>query len=214
MLTLDEVLQRSSILAPRLLPLADRIGPPPEGIAPLDQFREALLLFDGMHRFIPALIRNMGWRVTEVPVNHRPRLTGASKYTNFGRLLVSHYREIEREMYVRSKIHPAMHVLAIRRDVYERNPWIAASLFKAFNAAKDWAVDRMRVSITQSTMFPWHLSEFDEIEQLMGGDPWPYGIEPNRSTLEALILFLHQQHMISRRMPVEELFVPLKGLFD
>jgi hypothetical protein len=44
MLTLDEVLQRSSILAPRLLPLADRIGPPPEGIAPLDQFREALLL--------------------------------------------------------------------------------------------------------------------------------------------------------------------------
>ena len=117
-------------------------------------------------------------------------------------------------MYVRSKIHPAMHVLAIRRDVYERNPWIAASLYKAFNEAKDWAVDRMRVSITQSTMFPWHLSEFDEIEQLMGGDPWPYGIEPNRSTLEALILFLHQQHMISRRMPVEELFVPLKGLFD
>ena len=128
--------------------------------------------------------------------------------------LFPNFREIEREMYVRSKIHPAMHVLAIRRDVYERNPWIAASLYKAFNEAKDWAVDRMRVSITQSTMFPWHLSEFDEIEQLMGGDPWPYGIEPNRSTLEALILFLHQQHMISRRMPVEELFVPLKGLFD
>ncbi len=128
--------------------------------------------------------------------------------------LFPNFREIEREMYVRSKIHPAMHVLAIRRDVYERNPWIAASLFKAFNEAKDWAVDRMRVSITQSTMFPWHLSEFDEIEQLMGGDPWPYGIEPNRSTLEALIMFLHQQHMISRRMPVEELFVPLKGLFD
>ncbi len=128
--------------------------------------------------------------------------------------LFPNFRELEREMYVRSKIHPAMHVLAIRRDVYERNPWIAASLYKAFNAAKDWAVDRMRVSITQSTMFPWHLSEFDEIEQLMGGDPWPYGIEPNRSTLEALILFLHQQHMISRRMPAEELFVPLKGLFD
>ncbi len=42
--------------------------------------REALLLFNGMHRFIPALIRNMGWRVTEMPVNHRPRVSGVSKY--------------------------------------------------------------------------------------------------------------------------------------
>ena len=42
--------------------------------------REALLLFNGMHRFIPALIRNMGFRVTEMPVNHRPRVHGVSKY--------------------------------------------------------------------------------------------------------------------------------------
>lgn len=42
--------------------------------------REALLLFNGMHRFIPALIRNMDFRVTEMPVNHRPRVSGVSKY--------------------------------------------------------------------------------------------------------------------------------------
>lgn len=42
--------------------------------------REALLLFNGMHRFIPALIRNMGYKVAEVPVNHRPRVHGVSKY--------------------------------------------------------------------------------------------------------------------------------------
>lgn len=42
--------------------------------------REALLPFNGMHRFIPALIRSMGWRVTEMPVNHRPRVAGVSKY--------------------------------------------------------------------------------------------------------------------------------------
>jgi dolichol-phosphate mannosyltransferase len=42
--------------------------------------REALLLFNGMHRFIPALIRSMDFRVTEVPVNHRPRIHGVSKY--------------------------------------------------------------------------------------------------------------------------------------
>jgi dolichol-phosphate mannosyltransferase len=42
--------------------------------------REALLLFHGMHRFIPALVGGMGWRVTEMPVNHRPRIHGVSKY--------------------------------------------------------------------------------------------------------------------------------------
>ena len=63
-------------------------------------------------------------------------------------------------------------------------------------------------------MFPWHVSEFDEVESLMGGDPWPYGIEPNRPTLEALIEMMHQQHMITRKVKVEELFVSLKGLED
>jgi dolichol-phosphate mannosyltransferase len=42
--------------------------------------RDALPLFHGMHRFIPALVGGMGWRVTEMPVNHRPRLHGVSKY--------------------------------------------------------------------------------------------------------------------------------------
>jgi len=128
--------------------------------------------------------------------------------------LFPNYREIERDMYARSKIHPIMHLLAIRREVYERNPWVAASLYKAFVEAKNFAVDLMRVSITQSTMFPWHIAEFDEIETLMGGDPWPYGVEPNRPTLEATIKFLKQQHMIARAVAVEELFVPLPGVLD
>ena len=40
-------------------------------------------------RFLIALVQREGWKVTYVPVNHRPRLTGTSKYTNIGRLLVS-----------------------------------------------------------------------------------------------------------------------------
>ena len=45
--------------------------------------------FDHMHRFLIALMQREGGKVAYVPVNHRPRLKGASKYTNFGRLLVS-----------------------------------------------------------------------------------------------------------------------------
>jgi glycosyltransferase involved in cell wall biosynthesis len=54
--------------------------------------REAFLdlpYFDHIHRFLIALVLREGWQVRFVPVNHRPRLTGASKYTNFGRMLVS-----------------------------------------------------------------------------------------------------------------------------
>ena len=49
----------------------------------------ALPYFDHMHRFLIALVQREGWTVAYAPVNHRPRLTGTSKYTNFGRMLVS-----------------------------------------------------------------------------------------------------------------------------
>ena len=126
--------------------------------------------------------------------------------------LFPNFREIERDLYKARKIHPIMHMLAIRRDVYEKNPWVASSLYKAFNEAKNYAIELMKVSITQATMFPWHVSEWDEVETLMDGDPWPYGIEPNRPTLEALIDMMYEQHMITRKVKVEELFAPLKGL--
>ena len=42
--------------------------------------RDALVLFYGMHRFLPALIRGAGYKLVEIPVNHRPRVAGVSKY--------------------------------------------------------------------------------------------------------------------------------------
>ena len=53
--------------------------------------REAFLdlpYFDHMHRYLPALMQRAGWRSVSVPVNHRPRTAGISKYNNFNRALV------------------------------------------------------------------------------------------------------------------------------
>jgi 4,5-dihydroxyphthalate decarboxylase len=100
-----------------------------------------------------------------------------------------------------------MHLLAVRRTIHEKHPWVAGALYEAFVKSKDLALEHMRVTITQSTMFPWHLPDYEEVEELMGGDPWPCGVEPNRSTLEALIKYMHQQHMIAKPMKVEDLFV-------
>jgi glycosyltransferase involved in cell wall biosynthesis len=55
--------------------------------------RDALILFRGMHRFIPALIKGAGFRLTEIPVNHRPRLHGVSKY-GFGNRAIRATRDM------------------------------------------------------------------------------------------------------------------------
>ena len=44
---------------------------------------------------------------------------------------------------------------------------------------------------------------------MFGGDPWPYGIEPNRPTLEALVQYMAEQHLIAQPLPVDGLFVPV-----
>ena len=56
-------------------------------------------------------------------------------------------------------------------------------------------------------MLPWLPADMDEIDDVFGGDPWPYGVEANRPTLEALVQYMVEQHFIARRIPIEELFV-------
>jgi 4,5-dihydroxyphthalate decarboxylase len=141
---------------------------------------------------------------------------GSRKPPSFGsnpdvvRLLPNHH-ELERELYLRSKIFPIMHLVAIRRVVYEKNPWIASSLYTAFVEAKRIARARLRYAGSLAAMLPWLQDEIEEIDEVFGGDPFAYGVEPNRPSLEALVQYLHEQHFIATPMPVEELFVPLPG---
>ena len=46
---------------------------------------------------------------------------------------------------------------------------------------------------------------------MFGGDPWPYGVEPNRRALEALVQYLVDQSMIAKPIRVDDLFVPVYG---
>jgi 4,5-dihydroxyphthalate decarboxylase len=126
--------------------------------------------------------------------------------------LYPNYREAEQDYYRRTRIFPIMHLVAIRRDLYERHPFVASSLFDAFNEAKNIAFNKMRYRGTLRAMLPWMLAELDEIAEVFGGDPWPYGIEPNRPTLDALVRYLADQSIIAAPVPVDNLFVPIYGL--
>ena len=61
-------------------------------------------------------------------------------------------------------------------------------------------------------MMPWLPRDIDEIYEFFDGDPWPYGVEENRPTLEALVQYLQDQHLIAKKPTLEELFAPIYGL--
>jgi 4,5-dihydroxyphthalate decarboxylase len=141
-------------------------------------------------------------------------LIGSRKPPTLGRSpdiarLFPDFRAIEREFWLRTKIFPIMHLIALRRELYEQHPWIAASLYKAFVESKARALARMHYGGSLSVMLPWLVAEVEEVDALFGGDAWPYGVEPNRPTLAALVQYMVEQSFIARAMPIGELFLPL-----
>ncbi|HEY4403094.1 MAG TPA: ABC transporter substrate-binding protein [Xanthobacteraceae bacterium] len=122
------------------------------------------------------------------------------------------HHEREKDYYRRTRIFPIMHLVALRREIYEQHPFVATSLYRAFCEAKDLALEKMRYPGTLRYMLPWMRSQIAEIDEVFGGDPWPYGVEANRATLEALVQYLAEQGLIAAPVPVEKLFVPTFGL--
>ncbi|MGB6733858.1 MAG: hypothetical protein WBE84_22185 [Xanthobacteraceae bacterium] len=121
------------------------------------------------------------------------------------------YRAREKDYYRRTKIFPIMHLVVIRKDLYESHPFVATGLYNAFDAAKDWAREKMRFASTLRYMLPWLPDDVEEIDELFGGDCWPYGVEPNRPTLEALVSYMVEQGLIAEPIPIDKLFVPTFG---
>lgn len=122
--------------------------------------------------------------------------------------LFSDTRAVEEAYYGRTGIYPIMHVLVLRGDVYRAYPWVAANLLKAFTAAKDRSLIRATDTNVPRSPIPWAAARASEAEALFGEDLWPYGVEGNRTTLEAFVGYAHEQGLCSRRLEPEELFAP------
>lgn len=122
------------------------------------------------------------------------------------RRLFEDYAAVEREYYRKTKIFPPMHIVAIRRDVYEQNRWIAQSLMKAFAAAQQEVYAELRETGALMHMLPWLTSHVAETEKLMGRDFWPYGYEANLPALRTFLRYHHEQGLSKRLLAPEELF--------
>jgi 4,5-dihydroxyphthalate decarboxylase len=115
---------------------------------------------------------------------------------------------VEAEYFRKTGVFPIMHVVAIRRDLFDRHPWVAMNLLAAFEEAKRRSVARTLDVAAARFPIPWGYAHAAAARALFGDDPFPYGLEPNRPTLEAFLGFAHEQGVCRRRLTPEELFPP------
>jgi ABC-type nitrate/sulfonate/bicarbonate transport system substrate-binding protein len=116
------------------------------------------------------------------------------------------YQAVEADWYRRTRMFPIMHLVVIRRDVYEADRWIARSLFKAFCEAKSAALRRLRFTGTLSTMVPGLVPALEAAEALFGDRYWPYGIEANRTELDTAVRWARRQGIARRDLDMPDLF--------
>jgi len=115
------------------------------------------------------------------------------------------YKDEEMAYFRKTGIFPIMHVVAIRKEVVDRYPWVPRNLFRAFNEAKDVAMKRLENP--RIVPLPWYREAWEEREEIFGPDPWEYGLtERNRKTLDTLVGYSFEQGLIRKKQPLEELF--------
>jgi len=117
-------------------------------------------------------------------------------------------RKVEQDYYTKTGIFPIMHAVAIRNKLLEDNPWLAKTVFKTYSKSKMLDFKFMESLAWVYDSLPWYAQELEITIKLMGENYWPYGIKPNRKTLETLFRYSFEQGLSNRQLTIEELFHP------
>ncbi|MGA7326077.1 MAG: ABC transporter substrate-binding protein [Rhodomicrobium sp.] len=120
--------------------------------------------------------------------------------------LFEDYMTVEADYYRKTGIFPIMHVLAVKCALLDAYPWIAMSLFKAFEEAKRRSVGRALEVTASRFPIPWCFEHARRAQELFGSDYWPYGVERNRTTLAAFLQYAYEQGVCHRQLTPEDLF--------
>jgi 4,5-dihydroxyphthalate decarboxylase len=116
------------------------------------------------------------------------------------------FLDMEEKYYARTKVWPIMHVIAMKRSILDQYPWVAGSLYNAFNLSKNRAHARMFEQSVSRYPLPWLTTYARRMRDTFGGDPFPFGIEENRPTLEQFLRYVAEQGIAHRHAKVEEIF--------
>jgi 4,5-dihydroxyphthalate decarboxylase len=120
--------------------------------------------------------------------------------------LFPNYKADEAAWFKQTGIFPIMHVLGFKQEIVEKYPWVPVNMYIAFEEAKRVAMARMENP--RIVPLAWYREAWEEQQEILGPDPWEYGLTArNRHTLETLVGYSHEQGLIKRRIPLEELFL-------
>jgi 4,5-dihydroxyphthalate decarboxylase len=122
------------------------------------------------------------------------------------RRLFDDYAAREMAYAARTAIFPVMHLMGIRRELAEAEPWLAQSLMQAFSAAKALAFEDLSIVQALKISLPWMARAFEETCAVLGADYWPYGVKANMAAIEALARWHHEQGLSPRRLTAAEMF--------
>ena len=116
------------------------------------------------------------------------------------------FQAAEEKYWRETGIIPIMHTIVIRAQILERYPWVAMNLLKAFESAKQRSIARIFDVASSRIPIPWGFEYAARAKALFGDEYWPYGIDSNRTVLEAFLLYAYEQGVCHRHLKPEELF--------
>lgn len=135
----------------------------------------------------------------------RPPNSFRQKHPDVVRLFPD-YESEEQRYYERTRIYPIMHVIAMRKAILDGRPWVARNLYNAFEESKRRSLERILDPAVSRYPVPWLTAYTARMQQMFRGDTFPYGIEPNRPTLELFLRYAHEQGIAHNLAKPEDIF--------
>ena len=121
--------------------------------------------------------------------------------------LFPEYKDAEQAYFAKTGIFPIMHVVVVKRDIYEQNPWVARSLMKALETSLQIAKDDLMYRSALKVMLPWLADHVEETVRILGSDFWTYGVEQNRHVLETFLGYSYDQGLAKKVWTPDDIFV-------
>ena len=116
------------------------------------------------------------------------------------------YLEMEEDYFAKTKVWPIMHIIAVQKHIIDENPWVARNLLNAFQESKRRSLERLLDPAVSRYPLAWLPTYARKMRDMFGGDPFPYGIEENRATLEQMLLYTYQQGIAHKHVKPEDIF--------
>jgi 4,5-dihydroxyphthalate decarboxylase len=124
------------------------------------------------------------------------------------RTLFQNPKEESIRYFRKTGIFPINHLIVIRDEILAREPWVAGSLYRSFEESKSLSYEKAAKMAEKPNNFVWLDSLLDEVREIFGEDPFPYGIKRNTNVLEAVTRFSHEQGLSIKKLEVSALFAP------